>query len=519
MTDYLNNQPAIAPFYRFAPDRQGIDAAIAARDNHAVNRKELVSVLQRQYELLDKHEPVTRNIQLLANESTYTICTAHQPNLMTGYLYFIYKILHAIRLAEELSATNTDKHFVPVYYMGSEDNDLEELGTFRFRGTKYVWDGDGQTGAVGRMNTESLKQVFNELFKVFGPPGKDCDDLQQMVANAYLKHKMIGEATQYLVNELFGRYGLVVINPDDAALKQLFVPVMEDEILRQASFPIIATEVEKLGQHYKVQAHPRELNLFYLRDNLRTRIGKTGEVWKLVDSDLQFTKEEILTELHDHPERFSPNVMLRGLFQETILPNVAFIGGGAEVAYWMQLKALFDHYQVFYPCILLRQSVLWVAAAQTELREKMGLSISETFTKLPELVNEYVKRHAKGDWQTADETAAISTILLGVQEKATAVDESLRESVGAAVSKIKYQLAIVQKKMLRAEKKKLEVQLKRLERLRAALFPGESLQERIENFAEYYLDYGPAFLDIVKAGIDPFVPQFLVVSETATANS
>ncbi len=511
VTDYLSSHHDIVPFYTFTPDENGIKEAIEQRAKYPVNRKTLADALTKQYEGLNKFGKTEENIQLLLKENTFTVCTAHQPNLLTGYLYFIYKILHAIKLAEHLSKQYPDKNFVPVYYMGSEDNDIEELGAFRFRGVKYVWDGDGQSGAVGRMNTKGLKKILDELFKLFGPPGKQCDDLQTLLTNTYLKHNTIGAATQYLVNELFGQYGLLVIDPDEALLKASFIPVMEDELLHQSSYPIITDQVEKLGAHYKIQAHPRELNLFYLTDQLRERIEKDGDKWKVVKTAIQFTQPEIIEELQQHPERFSPNVMLRGLFQETILPNVAFIGGGAEVAYWLQLKTLFEHYHVFYPCILLRQSVLWVEAPQSKLRRLLEFSIGDLFKEEQKQIVEYISKHASEEWKTEEETKAIESIFESIKQKATRLDATLSDGVSAALTRMKHQLVTVEKKMLRAEKKKMDIQVKRIERLKRTLFPNNSLQERAENFIDYYLDNGPAFIENVKEGIIPLSTDFLIV--------
>lgn len=511
VTDYLGNQAAIQQFYQYEPTTQGLEQAIKERSKFPVNRQVLVEALTAQYSDLTVNDKVQENIQSLLSEHTFTICTAHQPNLLTGYLYFIYKILHAIKLAEQLNELHTDKHFVPVYYMGSEDNDIEELGTFRFRGDKYVWYGSGQSGAIGRMDTKGLKPMLNDLFKLFGPPGKHCDDLQKMLTEAYLKHNTIGAATQYLVNELFGRYGLVVLDPDDAKLKATFIPVMEDELLNQHALPILNEQIEKLGTHYKIQAHPRAINLFYLADQLRERIEKQGDKWVVLNTDIVWDKDALLAELKAHPERFSPNVMLRGLYQETILPDVAFIGGGAEVAYWLQLKTLFQYYNGFYPSIHLRQSVLWIDALQARQRNKLELAVSDIFKPEVDLVRDAVSKHAGDEWQTQQETTAIEQILNSLKQKATSIDPTLKASAEAALAKMKHQLEVLEKKMLRAEKKKMNTQLSRITKLKTAIFPNNSLQERVENFSEYYLQYGPAFLDIIKEGINAMDPQFLVV--------
>jgi bacillithiol biosynthesis cysteine-adding enzyme BshC len=511
VTDYLGDKQEIKPFYGYAPDATGLAKAIDERCKFPVNRQVLVGSLSRQYQHLAQSPETAENINSLLRENTFTVCTAHQPNLLTGYLYFIYKILHAIKLAEQLNALHPDKHFVPVYYMGSEDNDLEELGTFRFRSEKYAWDGSGQTGAVGRMATSGLKHVLDNLFKLFGPPGKNCTDLREMISNAYLKHKTIADATQYLVNELFGRYGLVVLNPDDASLKATFIPVMEDELLHQNALPVIARQIALLGENYKIQAHPRPINLFDLSDQLRERIEQQGENWIVVNTNINWTKDEMLAELRQHPERFSPNVMLRGLYQETILPDVAFIGGGAEVAYWLQLKALFGHYNIFYPNIHLRQSVLCIPANQSKLRQQLEFSIADIFQPELQLVKEYIARHTENEWQTNGETTAIETIFQNLKQKATAVDATLSAASEAVLVKMKRQLAELEKKMLRAEKKKMQVQMDRINRLKTSLFPSGSLQERVENFMEYYLEYGPQFLDSVKDGIEPLHPKFLVI--------
>jgi bacillithiol biosynthesis cysteine-adding enzyme BshC len=512
--DYLAGADALSPFYNYSPDAAGLAKAIEARRRHPVDRSALVKVLQGQYEHLPPEQKATDHIALLAAETTFTICTAHQPNLATGYLYFVYKILHAIRLAQEMNAAYPEYRFVPVYYIGSEDADLDELGTFRYGDRKFVWNAGGQTGAVGRMNTATLAPLLDELYALLGPPGPARDELENLLRQSYSSHHTIAQATQYLVHGLFGRYGLVVIDPDDAALKRAFIPVMEEDLTAHTAERLVGQSIRALGAcHYKAQAHPRPINLFYLKDDTRERIERNGDEWRVLNTGIVWDKANLIAELHEHPERFSPNVMLRPLYQETILPDIAFVGGGAETAYWLQLQSLFAHHEVFYPAILLRQSVMWMNAQHAALREKTRLDLPALFAPAHEAAESYVAAHSDREWHTAAEAEALDGITRKLAEKAAAVDPTLSRSAEAAVKKMKYQLEVLEQKMLRAEKRRLHTGLERLARLQASLFPGGGLAERVENFMPYYLEYGPAFFDELLAAMEPLRNEFLVMEE------
>ncbi len=515
VTDYLCGAPELTPFYNYAPNEEGLDRAVAERTQYPVNRALLTETLRKQYEPLPQYDAVIKNIDLLSADNTFTVCTAHQPNLLTGYLYFIYKIVHAIKLAAHLSDKHPDKHFVPVYYMGSEDNDLDELGTFRYGGKKFVWDAAGQTGAVGRMRTDSLKPVLDEMYALLGPPGAACDELKDLLTKAYLNHDTIGKATQYLVNELFGRYGLIVLDPDEAAFKNAFIPVMEDDLFHHTAYSLTTSQIEKLEAHYKSQAHPRPINLFYLKDNVRERIERRDNEFHVVNTDIVFSEAEIKEELSNHPERFSPNVILRGAFQETILPNVAFIGGGAEVAYWLQLKTVFAHYKVFFPQILLRQSALWIEPHSAHRLAQLHLSVADIFREEHVLLREYMLKYSQADWQTGEEAKTMEDVLNGLRDKAASLDPTLRSSAEAVLTKIKYQLQVLEKKMLKAEKRKMHETVGKITKLRELLFPGGGLQERVENFAGYYVQYGSGFIDTLYEGTLPLGNKFLVVQNEA----
>ncbi len=515
VTDFLAGNENLDEFYSYTPDVNGIEEAINERSAHYTNREQLVQALTAQYHGQPTTALVIDNIQSLLNKDTYTVTTAHQPNLMTGYLYFVYKILHVIKLAGELNDKYPNKHFVPVYYMGSEDNDIDELGVFRYINESFEWGGDGQKGAVGRMSTAGLKPILDNLFAIMGPPGSYYSELRDLITEAYMGHNTIGAATHYLVDKLFGKYGLVIIDPDNATLKSGFIPVIIDELLHSNSFAIVSEQTKLLEKNYKTQAFPRPINLFYLSNQIRERIERIGDRWVVLNTEIAFTESEIREEVETHPERFSPNVILRGLFQSTILPDVAFIGGGAEVAYWFQLRSLFAHYKVFYPVVMLRQSVLWIDPQQARLRQQLGLQMNEIFKKENDLIKSHITTHSQDDWHTTKESDDISVLIDALRTKAIAVDPTLLASANAVLHRIQKQLLVLEGKMYRAEKKKMNIQVERISKLKAAIFPSNSLQERTCNFLEYYLLYGSDFFDIVKEGIRPLNNKFLIVEHTA----
>lgn len=509
--DYIAGKGALIPFYAFEANLKGIQAAIDQRKQFPIDRMGLVTSLQLQYQSLAPRELVQKNITALGHNHTYSICTAHQPNLLTGYLYFFYKILHAIAMAEQLNEQYPEHHFVPIYYMGSEDNDLAELGQFRYDNNNYVWDAEGQTGAVGRMRTDSLKELLNKLFKRFGPPGIHCDMLKELLEKSYIQHPTIASATQYLVHELFGHYGLIVLNPDDHNLKKQFQTILLDELLHQQAYPIVSAQSKQLAELYKAQASPRSINLFYLKDNIRERIEKQDNYWQVVNTDIRFDETELITAVEKNPEYFSPNVILRGLYQEKILPNVCFIGGGAELAYWLQLKPLFDYYHVFYPVIFLRQSVQIIDAPTWQLMQKMNGTTQDIFKPLELQIKDHIMAFKSEVLNINSEQEVIAEQLKILTIKAQNIDPNLEKSIGAARQKIKHQIDVMAQKMYRAEKRKASIDIRRIEKLHHCIKPNGALQERIENFSSFYLQNGFSIFETIKQNIKPFDNQFLII--------
>ena len=289
--DYINQQQSLVSFQQYTPDVDGIKAAINERKKYSTNRTLLVKTLKDQYKKIPASEKVNANIEQLSLPNTFTICTAHQPNLFTGYLYFVYKILHAIKLADELNQLFPEYRFVPVYYMGSEDNDLEELNRINLNGDKLLWQ-TSQTGAVGRMNTKGIADLITAIegqLNIF----EYGTQLSALLKQCYTESPTVQEATFKLVHHLFQKYGLVVLIPDEPNLKKEMLPVFKDDLFEHTPAAIVKQTAEKLSGQYHAQVNPREINLFYMKDNIRERIIEEGGLFSVNNTNITFTKEEI----------------------------------------------------------------------------------------------------------------------------------------------------------------------------------------------------------------------------------
>ncbi len=510
--DYLDQSDSLQPFYKASPSVLGIKEIIESREAFKTDRKKLVACLKEQYKSLSPSAATVANIDSLLQENTFTVTTAHQNNIFTGPLYFIYKILHVIKLADSFTTLYSGYNFVPVYWMGSEDADLNELNHIQVAGEKLVWNTD-QQGAVGRMKVDDkLLTLIDTLEAQVGvlPYG---GELVQLLRNAYIKDRQIDQATFQLVNELFQEYGLVIILPDTPALKSAMIPVFEDELLHHRSAGIVQETGKKMvDAGYKMQAHAREINLFYLQENSRERVEAAEDGYKIVNSTKTFTKEEIFQELHAHPERFSPNVILRGLYQTTVLPDVAFVGGGGELAYWLQLKELFAHYKVPYPALILRNSFLVLTEKYLERINKSKVSIEDVFLPETELMNAMVTRESSHSLVLDDLLTNTENVYEKIKERVRPVDATLLQHVNALQHKAVEKLHELEKKILKAEKRKYTDLKNAIAGIKADLFPHNSLQERVENLAYFYSLFGKDFIQQLHQYSNTIEQQFQIVA-------
>ncbi|MCR9183729.1 MAG: bacillithiol biosynthesis cysteine-adding enzyme BshC [Flavobacteriaceae bacterium] len=515
INDYLEQDESVKSLYnRFPKSPEFLNQLLEKKKNYTFeNRTILVEILNKQYQNRTPFEITKENIKALKEPNTFTITTGHQLNLFTGPLYFLYKIISTINLCKELKEAYPEYQFVPVYWMASEDHDFDEINFFNFESKKVVWDREA-SGAVGELSTESIEQVYKPFAKSLGT-SPNAEKIKTLFKNSYLKHNNLSEATRHLANELFGNYGLVILDGNEKELKKLFVPHIKDELFNKTSSELVATtnkEINALpGKNYKLQVNPREINLFYLKKGLRERIIEKDNTFLINNTQLKFSKESLLTEVENHPERFSPNVILRPLYQEVILPNLCYIGGGGELAYWLQLKLYFDKMNVTFPILLLRNSALLLSEKQKNKIEKLNIKVEDLFLPKHQLEEKVTRQISAIKIDFSLQRKHLQQQFKELYELAEKTDKSFIGAVEAQEKKQLNGLDTLEKRLLKAQKRKLSDHLERITKLQDELFPNGSLQERNANFSEFYKEYGEDLIPQLFRELSPLELKFKYV--------
>jgi len=501
ITDYLARNSQLDAFYHRFPDIAAFGEQIKEKQLHPEHRAVLCRELEQQYSTVPSMQPAVRqNLNLLAQPTTYTVTTGHQLNIFTGPLYFVYKIITTINLARQLKAAYPEYDFVPVYWMATEDHDFAEINHFTLFGKPYAWESE-QKGAVGRFNLEDMAPLLAML-----------PDINPVFKEAYTQNKNLADATRAITQVLFGEYGLVALDGDSPGLKRIFAPIIKKELEEQISHEQVSRVSEELAKHYKPQVMSREINLFYLDNGLRERIVLEGGAYKVLNTDLSFTPADIEKLIAESPEKFSPNVILRPLYQEMVLPNLAYIGGGAEVSYWFQLQGVFQAFGVTYPIIMLRNSALYISKPNANRLQKLQLTATDIFKDTATLKKQITAQFEHEEISLAAEKKQITTVFEQITKLATAIDGTLTKTVAAEAQKIQNALEVLEKKLVKANDTKYETYFNQLTNLKEKLFPGGTLQERVDNLLSYSTNNLQFISDLV-AAFDPLEGKFTVLEE------
>lgn len=499
----------VRPFLPPALDAGSLATQILAKDAHYNERTRLADLLQRQYDKLPLNPLLEANLHGLMHGDALCVVTAHQPLLFGGKGYFLYKALTAIRLAKWATETS-GRLVVPVFVLGSEDHDFEEVRHVQCFNERLTWE-TGSGGATGRMAQGNISELIGNLGELLqGLPYQET--VMRLLRASYLTGESMGRATFRFLHELLGPYGMVVCDPDDRMAKGCMIPVFEKEVrerLARTWVDPVLEAMQKAG--IPTQAIGRDINLFYLGDGFRMRIEATAEGrFHTPDAHHSWMEEELIREIHESPERFSPNVLLRPVYQQTLLPAIIFTGGGGELAYWMEMGGLFQALSLPYPLLARRDSVWLLDEVAQQRMEKLGLGMDDMMQDQEQVIQRYVREHDQTRVDLSAERKALSELLEPLRPLCERIEPTLVRSLEAAETTMQKQLEMMEAKMVRGLKHRHEQEVQQIRNLFSKLSPGGVLQERHDNFLPWIARYGTGWLVELMEAMDPLSPSLLI---------
>lgn len=514
LLDFLKESDFLKKFYDFTGSTKDIKRRIETYQNPRLDRLLLKNTIAEQYQKSGiKSIPnlVSQNINSLENGNTFTVCAGHQLNIFSGPLYVIFKLISTISLSKKLNSLFPSNHFVPVYWMATEDHDINEIDSVNLFGKKYEWEHSWK-GISGNMPIQGLESLINNIKNTFGN-SKYATELSELIEQSYLTSQTLGEATRKWINALLGFYGLVIIDGHEMVFKSRVKDIFLDEVTNQTTKKLVDNSISQLSEKYNAQAKPREINLFYLGKDYRERLVKEDNRFQVLNTDITFSLNQLTDEISNFPDRFSPNVLLRPLYQESILPNVAFLGGPAEIAYWLELKDLFNNYHVPFPALILRNCATIINKSTNDKLSKFSISDKEIFLSTDELIKNFMLNSTEEKIDFNVSLDRISNELSNIGHEVSKIDATLNAFVEGEKQKIKSSFLSLEEKILRVQKKKKESELNQIRKIKDQLFPNGGLQEREESLIPHFLNHGKSFFDMLLENFDPFEKEFMILKE------
>jgi bacillithiol biosynthesis cysteine-adding enzyme BshC len=513
--DYLNDAGKLQHLFHYPPQLASFEEAIAWQQQHFNNRSLLVERLFHQYETVISDRTIAHaSIEKLKSKNAFTITTGHQLNIFTGPLYFLYKLISVIKLAAQLKSRYPHFEFVPVYWMLSEDHDLDEINHFYFRHEKIAWNHVAAGEPCGRLPCSELAAIAGELLgQIAGHV-----HLQAMLGlfrECYSVHNTLSAATREIVHRLFGKYGLIVIDGDDTILKRQLVPVLVEEIRYRSAFYLVNQSIAELQPAYHAQARPREFNFFFTGHQVRERIIIRDNKAEFLHTRQTLSLDELLRIAEKNPEFFSPNVITRPLYQELILPDVAVTGGPAEISYWLEYKKLFEHYGLRMPVLLLRDLFLLIDRITADRINKTGLETTDFLQEESRLIATWLNRFKSNELNYEEQRERLEQTYDLLAARMEATDSTLRAAVMAEKQKALNGLKHLEEKLRKALRKKEETTLNRIKKIHQLLMPFGQLQERTLNLLWLTEWFGNDFIDRLVELSDVFKPVLKIVIQPA----
>ena len=509
---YCTAYEDVADFY--AGDFRSAEARRAAADRAADHERDRAAVADV---LLDQNErwgmgPKTReHIEALRGGDAVAVVTGQQVGFLTGPLYTVYKTITALQLARQL-AEETGRPAVPVFWVEGEDHDFDEIAgvtvlaqndaqKIRYGGPEPPEDGN--LGAVGRLRLDGQAKAALDALDEALPPTEFKSELMARVRDAYAPDVRLEDAFVHLLRDFFPEAGLVFLNPDDVHLKRLTAPLFRREIEDgETAAARIEEASEKLRGPFHAQVQPRPLNLFLLDESGRHPIDLEGDRFRLRGRERSFTKAELLSRLDEAPEEFSPNVVLRPLMQDLLVPTAAYVAGPSEVSYFAQYKGVYEWAGLPMPIIYPRASATLVESKVQKVLDRYELGRRRLRGGGGEGVPPPRRGRAGGGRRRGLQgrhAALLHQAVEAVKPKVQEVDRTLVKAAEAARTSLVKELERLKERVVKAEKRNQDAVRGRLEKAAAGLYPGGTLQERTLSVLYFLNKYSPGLLADLQA--------------------
>jgi len=502
--DYISNSDAISDYFDVHPFDDDAIKTKADSFSFSSDRNRVVSLLSEFQNDFDAPKSVYEQINRLSDPESLSVVTGQQLTIYGGPLFTIYKTITAINYAKKWSE-QLDRPVIPVFWLADEDHDYKEVITIGlpnngdFRTVRYDESLPIKfTPPVGEIKiTEEILSFKKTVSKHLGKTDF-FDTLWSDIHKAYGKNKSFKIAFGNWLLHLFGHHGLILCGSQTKPVKRFSSKLLSQFVTKneQINRVLDDTTYSLISDSYHGQVQVQSSNLFYLDDDKnRTKINVEDEKWSTINK--QWSQDELISEIEEFPERFSPNVFLRPILQDHLLPTIAYVGGPGEIAYYAQMKSLYELFKMKIPVILPRFSMTLIESSVDRVLDKLPFSISEYNDRIEDLEKKYVKRTEEidieklfGIWKNQMED------LTKIKKKEIQeIDPSLAGSVGKAKALYFSELDKLKGKVYKTVKQQDQIQLDRIAKIKNNLFPNNNLQEREVAFIYFMNKYGPEIWD------------------------
>ncbi len=497
---FIERNPLLAGLLPPAPTLAQLEAQASTKAFSLPQRTTLVGALRTQYQAIGCLADAEPYLAKLALPDCFTVTTGHQLSIYLGPLYTVLKALTVIKLAAAYEEAYPHRRCVPIFWLASEDHDIDEIASLRINQKRYHW-ATSQGGPAGALAPDGLAEILSPLWPELP---------------TYLQHygsfPTLAQAQQWLLHKLLGQLGLLVLDPQTPVLKASLAPIIARELEAPFTGPAVQLATARLqSAGFEPQIAVRPTNFFLVSEGLRERLVPMGDGTYAAGRLGTFSREELLAILAANPERFSPNVATRPLFQELILPNLAYVGGPAEMVYWLQLTDLFAEAGLTMPVLWPRAHMGVLKAAETETMETLGLSPADLLAPWQALKARLLMLQGASTTATDNLQTAFKAYLAQFSAEILAQDPTLHTYTQAEAKRMWRQAEAGWARLRKAQERRYQSPLDQARTLKDTLCPSGGLQERRESFWTYWLADNNVLAQLL-AAVDPTDHAFRIVT-------